>query len=99
MNGGDANSGALTISYKGQVIGDDVLRVGGTSVPTTHLVLNEKMTGDTVGNGSESIWLDSANGLPVKWSRSENTRSDSVVGWVPSSETFTLDLVSLAPQR
>ncbi len=98
-NGGNANSGGLSISYTGEVVSDDVLAVGGIGVPTTHLVLNERMTGDTVGTGHESIWLASATGLPVKVQRTENTRSQSAVGWVPSSETFSLDLVSAFPKR
>ena len=98
-NGGNSNSGGLSIRYTGQVVSDDVLKVGGIDVPTTHLVLNEKMTGDTVGNGTESLWLDSATGLPVKEYRTENTRSESAVGWVPSSETFSLELVSATPKR
>ena len=98
-NGGNSNSGGLSISYTGQVVADDVLRVAGVEVPTAHLVLNEKMTGDTVGTGTESLWLDSATGLPVKEYRTENTRSESAVGWVPSSETFSLELVSATPKR
>jgi hypothetical protein len=98
-NGGNSNSGGLSISYSGEVISDDVLQVGGVGIDTTHLVLNEKMTGDTVGNGTESVWLDSANGLPVKEFRTENTRSEGAVGWVPSSETFSLELVSASPKR
>jgi len=98
-NGGNSNSGGLSISYTGQVVADDVLQAGGVDVPTIHLVLNEKMTGDTVGTGTESLWLDSATGLPVKEYRTENTRSESAVGWVPSSETFSLELVSTTPKR
>ena len=98
-NGGNSNSGGLSISYTGQVVGDDVLQVGGAEVPTTHIVLNEKMKGDTVGTGTESLWLDSATGLPVKETRTETTRSESAVGWVPSSETFSLELVSTIPKR
>ncbi len=98
-NGGNSNSGGLSISYTGEVVSDEVLEVGGIGVPTTHLVLSEKMTGDTVGSGTESVWLDSATGLPVKEHRTENTRSQSALGWVPSSETFSLDLVSASPTR
>jgi hypothetical protein len=98
-NGGNSNSGGLSISYTGQVVADDVLQVGSVEVPTIHLVLNEKMTGDTVGSGTESLWLDSATGLPVKVYRTENTRSESAVGWVPSSETFSLELASATPKR
>jgi hypothetical protein len=98
-NGGNSNSGGLSISYTGEVVSDEVLQVGGIGVPTTHLVLTEKMTGDTVGTGTESVWLDSATGLPVKEFRTENTRSQSAVGWVPSSETFSLELVSTIPTR
>ncbi|MGO9344720.1 MAG: hypothetical protein ACLP6E_19710 [Acidimicrobiales bacterium] len=98
-NGGNSNSGGLSISYKGEVVADDVLQVDGVGVHTTHLVLTEKMTGDTVGTGTESLWLDSATGLPVKEFRTENTRSQSAVGWVPSSETFSLELASTSPTR
>jgi hypothetical protein len=98
-NGGNANSGGLSIDYSGAVVGDDVLQVGGVRMPTVHLMIKEKMTGDTVGTGTESIWLASATGLPVKELRTENTRSESALGWVPSSETFSLALVSASPER
>jgi hypothetical protein len=52
-----------------------------------------------VGSGTESVWLDGATGLPVKEFRTENTRTQSAVGWVPSSESFSLELVSTFPTR
>jgi len=98
-NVGNSNSGGLAISYTGEVVADDVLHVGEAEVRTTHLVLSEEMTGDTVGTGTESLWLDIATGLPVKEFRTENTRSKSAVGWVPSSETISIELVSAMPAR
>jgi hypothetical protein len=97
-NAGNANSGGLDISYTGQVVGDVVLEVGGVQVPTVQLAVSEKMTGDTVGTGTWSLWLDSQTGLPVKETRTETSRSMSVVGWVPSTESFTLELLSLTPK-
>ena len=97
-NGGNTNSGGFAIGYSGEVVGTDVLEVGGTRVSTVHLVVNEKMTGDTVGTGTASLWLDSQTGLLVKETRTENTRSQSAVGWVPSAESFSLNLLSLDPQ-
>jgi hypothetical protein len=97
-NGGNTNSGGFAIGYSGEVVGTDVLEVGGTRVSTVHLVVNEKMTGDTVGTGTASLWLDSQTGLLVKETRTENTRSQSVVGWVPSAESFSLNLLSLDPK-
>jgi hypothetical protein len=97
-NGGNANSGGLRIDYSGQVAGDDVLDVGGAKVRTVHLVGDEQMSGDTTGQGTESLWLDTATGLIVKETRTETTRSESAVGWVPSSESFSIDLLSLTPK-
>jgi hypothetical protein len=97
-NGGNANSGGFAVSYSGEVVGTDVLEVGGTRVSTVHLVVNEKMTGDTVGTGTASLWLDNQTGLLIKEARTENTRSRSAVGWVPSAESFSLDLLSLDPK-
>lgn len=97
-NGGNSNSGGLTIGYSGEVVGDDALEVGGAQVPTVHLVLTEQMTGDTIGSGTESLWLDSQTGLVVEESRTEKTRSESAVGWVPSTESFSLKLLSLSPK-
>jgi hypothetical protein len=98
-NRGNSNSGGLTIGYSGEVADDEVLSVAGVQVPTIHIVLKEKMTGDTIGTGTESLWLDSNSGLLVKEIRSEQTRSKSSVGWVPSTETFDLMLVSTTPKR
>jgi hypothetical protein len=97
-NGGNANSGGFVIGYSGEVVGTDALEVDGTRVSTVHLVVSEKMTGDTVGTGTASLWLDSQTGLVVKETRTENTRSKSAVGWVPSAESFSLDLLSLEPK-
>lgn len=97
-NDGNANSGGFAIRYSGEVVGTDVLEVGGTRISTVHLVVSEKMTGDTVGTGTASLWLDSQTGLLVKETRTENTRSQSAVGWVPSAESFSLDLLSLDPK-
>jgi hypothetical protein len=97
-NSGNKNSGGLVIRYSGVVDGDGVQQVGGAKVPAVHLVLNETMTGDTIGAGTESLWLDSQSGLIVKESRTEASRSRSVIGWVPSTESFSLDLLSLSPR-
>lgn len=97
-NGGNANSGGLRIGYQGQVVGDDALEIGGARVEAVHLVVHEQMSGDTLGTGTESLWLDSATGLVVKETRTEMTRSQSAVGWVPSTESFTVELVSLLPK-
>ena len=97
-NAGNTNSGGLRIDYNGEVAGDDVLDVGGAKVETVHLVVHEQMSGDTTGQGTESLWLDAATGLIVKETRTETTRSESAVGWVPSSESFSIDLLSLTPK-
>lgn len=97
-NSGNKNSGGLVITYSGVVAGDEVQQVGGVRVPTVHLELNEKFTGDTIGSGTESLWLDSQSGLVVKETRTEKSRSQSVVGWVPSEESFSLDLLSVHPK-
>lgn len=97
-NGGNKNSGEMSISYKGHVVGEGTIRVGGQSVPVVHLVETETFTGDTVGSGSVSLWLDRESGLPVKMQRTEVAKSKSVVGWVPSSESFSLLLTSVTPE-
>jgi hypothetical protein len=97
-NGGNANSGGLRIAYRGQVVGDDALDIGGVRVLTVHLVVHEQMSGDTLGTGTESLWLDTGTGLVVKEARTETTSSQSAVGWVPSTESFSIELLSLLPK-
>ena len=97
-NAGNSNSGGLRIDYQGRVVGDDVLEIGGVSVNTVHLVVHEQMRGDTLGTGAESVWLDAGTGLVVKLTRIEATRSQSAVGWVPSTESFSIELRSLLPK-
>jgi hypothetical protein len=99
VNGGNKNSGGMTIAYSGKVVGDETVVVGGVGVPTVELAIDEKITGDTVGTGTVSIWLDRLDGLIVKETRTETTKSDSAVGWVPSSESFSLLLDSLTPKQ
>jgi hypothetical protein len=98
-NAGNKNSGGMSISYSGEVVGTDTLVVGGVPVPAVHFALHEAVTGDTLGSGSVSLWLDGTDGLILKESRTETTRSDSAVGWVPSTETFSLSLASLTPKQ
>jgi hypothetical protein len=97
-NAGNKNSGGMSIDYRGEVVGTGDLVVGGVRVPTAHLTLSEKITGDTIGTGTVSLWLDTENGLILKESRTETSRSNSVIGWVPSTESFSLSLESLTPQ-
>jgi len=99
VNGGNKNSGGMTIAYTGKVIGVDTLLIGGVEVPTVELSIDETFSGDTLGNGTASMWLDKSDGLIVKESRTERTKSDSAVGWVPSTESFSLLLDSLTPKR
>lgn len=98
-NDGNANSGGLAIGYSGEVVGEQTLEVDGVIVPTVHIALTEQMSGDTVGTGTESLWLDSETGLVVRENRTEKTRSQSAVGWVPSTESLSLELVSVNPKR
>jgi hypothetical protein len=97
-NSGNKNSGGMSIAYSGEVVGTQTLAVGATDVKTLQISLHETISGDTVGTGTVSIWLDEANGLIIKETRTEITRSDSAVGWVPSMETFSLYLDSLTPR-
>jgi hypothetical protein len=99
VNGGNKNSGGMTIAYSGKVVGDDTLLIGRAVVPTVELAIDEKISGDTVGSGTVSMWLDRLDGLIVKETRTETTKSDSAVGWVPSSESFALQLDSLTPKQ
>jgi hypothetical protein len=99
VNGGNKNSGRMTIAYTGKVIGVDTLLIGGVEVPTEELSIDETFSGDTLGTGTVSMWLDKSDGLILKESRTEKTKSDSAVGWVPSSESFSLLLDSLTPKR
>ncbi len=50
-NGGNENSGGISIDYTGKVVADNVVVVGGVKVPTVHLMLRETMTGDTLVPG------------------------------------------------
>jgi hypothetical protein len=98
-NGGNKNSGGMSIDYSGEVVSDSTDVLGGTKIPIEHLVVHETIAGDTVGSGTESLWLDADTGLLIKETRTENTRSQSAVGWVPSTESFTLTLASLTPEQ
>lgn len=98
-NGGNKNSGAMSIGYTGEVAGSGSVVVGGVKVSAVHMVVHETVSGDTVGSGTWSLWLDANDGLILSETRTETTKSDSVVGWVPSTETFTTSLASLSPKQ
>jgi len=98
-NSGNKNSGAVSVKYTGEIVGIDTLHVGGVGVAAVHINVNEKFTGDTVGSGSWSVWLDANDGMILKETRTETSKSQSVVGWVPTTETVTLTLSSLTPKQ
>ncbi|MFZ0664663.1 MAG: hypothetical protein WAM97_02840 [Acidimicrobiales bacterium] len=98
-NGGNKNSGAVSVKYTGKVAGIVTLDVGGVKVPAVHINYNEKFVGDTVGSGSWSVWLDAYDGMILKETRTETSQSKSVVGWVPSTETLITTLSSLTPRQ
>ena len=90
-------SGDLALSSR--VLGAEVLAVGTSSLPVTHLELTGRLTGQTTGTISRDLWLDSATGLVVRVTGTADTRSDTLAGPARYTERYTLSLMSVSPRR
>ena len=89
-------TGSLALSAR--VLATEVLAVGTSSLPVTHLELTGRLTGQTTGTISRDLWLDSATGLVVRVTGKADTRSDTLAGPARYTERYALSLTSVTPR-
>ena len=81
--------------HQWQVLGAEILEVGGASVAVVH-------TRQSVSLETETTlvdWWMTAEGLPVRMTSTKRSSSETIAGTIVYTETYTAELMSLTPMR
>ena len=82
-----------------EVVGLEVLEVGGTEVPTVHLRLDGEVSGDLEGRQQTERWVaPDHGGLLIREESQTRATVSSPMGDVDYREDYRLDLLSLRPR-
>ena len=82
-----------------EMVGREVLEVGGTAVRTVHLRLDGEVSGDLEGRQQTDRWLaPDHGGLLIREESTTRARVSSPMGEVDYREDYRLDLLSLRPR-
>jgi hypothetical protein len=84
---------------RGEVLGNERLRLAGESVTAVHLRVRTRLGGDVRGAYTMDSWLRRTDGLLLRRIFSGDSRVEAIVGQVPAHEEYELTLTSLSPQR
>ena len=79
-------------------VGEEGVRVGGTTVATHHFVRERKISGTQVGTERTELWYAVDTGLPVRNERSVEVRTGSPIGESTYTESGEFHLVSVGPE-
>lgn len=95
------NEGVTTQNWVFEVVGLEIVDVGGEAVEVLHIVASETLTGDTIGGGVIHRWILPDRLLVVKESVeiANTTDSHTPVGYVDYTEQYDLILTSLTPSE
>jgi len=93
------NPGVTTVHWVYEVIGTEMVDVGGEAVETLHLVATETDIGTTVGTGTHHRWVLIDPYLVVKERVEINNTTESPVGGVDYVEQYEIVLTSLTPSE
>ena len=91
------NEGVTTQDWVFEIIGLEMVDVGGEEVEALHVVASETVTGETVGGGVHHRWVLTDPLLVVKESVEIANTTDSPVGDVDYTEQYDQRLTSLTP--
>jgi len=81
------------------VVGTEVMQVGGSRVPTTHVHMDQTSTGTSTSKGSIDVWLVTSTGLPAR-AQTQQEGSQHILGQlVTYHEAASYTLLSLTPRR
>jgi hypothetical protein len=81
------------------IVGSEVIAVGGSRVETVHVRLTARENGAARGPLVEERWVESETGLPVRLRYRVRTENASPIGDVAFTEQFELRLLSLRPRE
>ncbi len=81
------------------VLGNESIEVGGSAVDSLHILLETTLSGDVRGTSTLNYWADPGTGLIFRRESSVQTDADSPLGVTKYDENYTVQLVSLDPER
>jgi hypothetical protein len=81
------------------VIGLETITVGTAEVDALHILLETTLGGDVRGTSSLNYWTDPETGLIFRRESTVTSDADSPIGVTRYDENYTVQLVSLEPQR
>lgn len=96
---GVCESDGLSESTSYEVVGLTDIAVGNETVEAVHLRTSVSLSGGAEGSSEGELWLARESGLPLRWRETSTTASPSAIGSVRYEESFTIEIVSLTPQR
>jgi hypothetical protein len=79
-------------------VGEETLAIGKARVPAYRFHQVRTLSGAQTGTQDSSLWFAQSNGMPLRDTRKNVVKSDSVIGKVTYTETGTFTLASLVPQ-
>jgi hypothetical protein len=91
-------AGDATSTFRGRIVGNESLTVGGYEVDVIHLRLDTELGGSTAGTRHAEAWLVPDTGLTVKLVVDVATDADSALGRVHYTEHYETLLTSLSPR-
>ncbi len=91
-------AGEASAGMRVTVIGPDTITVGGQPVDALKVRLESELAGDVRGQSLLDYWIDDT-GLVLRRESKVTTDADSPLGVTKYDETYTVQLVSLVPER
>lgn len=94
--GSGGYDGSLTRTFRGT----EAIDIGGTVVEAVRVDIDAVLSGRSVGQSHDQLWLHPETGLTLRWDRTVDTVADAVFGaQVRYQEQASFVLRSLVPQR
>ena len=88
------------VDYTGQLIGTSSVDVGHVRVPALHVRIGLELSGAESGSNPSDYWLSARNGMILRQDETVDLHQQAgPLGSVSYSESMTISLESLSPQR
>lgn len=94
---GECTRGDAFRTVTHEVIGPEILEIGGAEVETLHIRSRSSSAGQTVGEGTSDIWFLPGTVLMVRRVDERTTYTESRIGTVEHHEEYRVELTSLLP--
>jgi len=91
------NGEVTSVAWHYEVVGFEMLEVGGEQVEVLHLVATEEPSGTTIGTGAHRRWVTTDPYLVVRAEVEVTNTTSTRIGGVDYSEQYTVMLSSMTP--